>query len=187
MKFSVFIATSADGFIATKDGGVDWLHSAGKKDVDMGDNADMGFQKFIDSVDCMIMGRKTMEVISSFNLPPEHWPYGDLKIIVLSNSLKEFPDNMKDKNMEFFSGEISTLVEKLEKEGYSNAYVDGGTTIQQFIQHKLVTQMTISRAPILLGEGIPLFGKTDEPISLENAEATVAPNDFIQVKYDVKY
>lgn len=187
MKFSVFIATSGDGFIATKDGSVDWLHTAGKQGVDMGDNADMGFQNFINSVDCMIMGRKTMEVISSFNLPPEHWPYGNLKIIVLSNSVKVLPDNLKDKNMHLYSGDILELVQSLENEGFKSAYIDGGTTIQQFMQLQLITDLTISRAPILLGEGIPLFGKTEQPITLENAKADVFPNDFIQVRYDVRY
>jgi dihydrofolate reductase len=68
MKCSVYIATSADGYITTVEGGVDWLHTAGNLNADMSKNPDMGFNNFIASVDCIIMGRKCMEVISSFNL-----------------------------------------------------------------------------------------------------------------------
>jgi dihydrofolate reductase len=104
MKCSVFIAASLDGFIARKDGGIDWLHTAGRQEVDLGDEADMGFNDFIASVDCMIMGRKCMEVISAMNLTPEHWPYGELKIFVLSQTLKQAPDNM-EANIEIIPGD----------------------------------------------------------------------------------
>ena len=104
MKCSVYIATSVDGFIAKKDGSVDWLHTAGNGKVITGEHADMGFSKYINSVDCIIMGRKCMQVISDMNLTKEQWPYGNLKIIVLSNTLKEAPENLKDK-IELYSGD----------------------------------------------------------------------------------
>ncbi|MDG1331300.1 MAG: hypothetical protein P8P74_03155 [Crocinitomicaceae bacterium] len=116
MKYSAYIATSVDGFIATKDGGTDWLHTAGNG-VDLPkEDADMGFTNYLSSVDCMIMGRKCMETISAMNLSPEHWPYGDLRIIVLSNTLKVAPENMLNK-IELFSGPLTSLIETLEKEG----------------------------------------------------------------------
>ena len=89
MKCSVYIATSADGYIATHEGGVDWLHTAGSSEADMSNNPDMGFNDFIASVDRMIMGRKCMDAISSFNLTPEQWPYGETKIYVLSKWQKQ--------------------------------------------------------------------------------------------------
>ena len=186
MKCSVYIATSADGFIATPDGGVDWLHTAGKKDADMSDNPDMGFAKFINSIDCMIMGRKCMEVISSFDLSAEQWPYGDIKIYVLSNTLTEPPTNLAGK-VEMYAGDIETLVNKLSEQGLKHAYIDGGATITSFIILKLINEMTITRAPILLGDGIPLFGKLNQGVMLENADSVTFPNDFIQVKYQVNY
>lgn len=91
MKCSVYIATSVDGYIATLDGGVDWLHTSGNLE------ADMGFQSYMVSVDCMIMGRKCMEMISSMNVTPEQWPYGDVRIVVLSNTVKEPPENLRGK------------------------------------------------------------------------------------------
>ena len=111
MKCSVYIATSVDGFIAKPDGNVDWLHTAGNLEVDMG-NEDMGFKAFMGSVDCMIMGRKCMEKVSSFNLTPDQWPYGSTQIFTLSNTVKEAPANLKGK-IEMYSGEIPALMSRL--------------------------------------------------------------------------
>ncbi|MEH6567880.1 MAG: dihydrofolate reductase family protein [Halioglobus sp.] len=186
MKCSVYIATSADGYIATLDGGVDWLHTTGNAEADMASNADMGFGDFIGSVDCMIMGRKCMEVISSMNLQAEQWPYGDIHIVVLSKSVKEPPKNLTGK-VEMFSGDITALVKTLESKGFRHAYIDGGATITSFLNLKLINEMTITKAPILLGEGIPLFGKIGSRINLEQSEARAFPNDFIQIKYSANY
>lgn len=186
MKCSVFIATSVDGFIAKKDGNVDWLHSSGNGKILTGKNADMGLNAYLSSVDCMIMGRKCMEVISSMNLTPEQWFYGNMKIIVLSNTVKEAPENLKGK-VEMYSGDMLSLVTNLEKEGYKHAYIDGGTTIQTFINLKLINEITITKAPIILGEGIPLFGKTFKDVKLVGSEAIAFSNDFIQFKYRVNY
>jgi len=186
MKCSVFIATSVDGFIAKEDGSVDWLHTAGNAEIDMGDRADMGMNDYMSTVDCIIMGRKCMDMISSMNLTPEQWPYGDIKIIALSNTIKEAPINMKEK-VEMYSGDILTLVSNLENEGFKHAYIDGGTTIQAFINLKLINELTITKAPVLLGEGKPLFGKTHNDINLEEGKTIAFPNGFIQIKYKVNY
>lgn len=185
MKCSVYIATSADGYIATLDGGVDWLHTAGNLEADM-DSEDMGFKSFMNSIDCMIMGRKCMEMISCMNLTSEQWPYGDIHIVALSNSIKEPPKNLMDK-VEMFSGEIPDLIKKLESKGYKHAYIDGGSTITSFLNLKLINEITITKAPVLLGEGIPLFGKINGSIKLENSDSTAFSNGFIQVKYSVNY
>lgn len=186
MKCSAYIATSVDGFIATKEGGVDWLHAAGNGKELKGENADMGFGAYLGSVDCMIMGRKCMETISAMNLSEEQWPYGDLRIIVLSNTLKVVPDNMEGK-IELFSGDLFSLVESLNQKGFKHAYIDGGTTIQSFIKLKLLSEISITKAPVLLGDGVPLFGKLDQHIRLDQAQATCFENDFIQIKYRVNY
>ena len=186
MKCSVYIATSADGYIATTKGDVNWLHSAGNSEADMSNNPDMGFKAFIASVDCMIMGRKCMDVISSFNLTPEQWPYGDTKVYVLSNSIDEPPENLRGQ-VEIYSGDISKLISQLETEGYNHAYIDGGTTITAFINLQLINDMIITKAPIILGKGIPLFGEINSSVKLINSEAIAFPNDFVQVKYSVNY
>ena len=186
MKCSVFIATSADGYIATKSGDVDWLERAGNPDADMGQQSDMGFAGYMASIDCIIMGRKSMEKIASFNLTPEQWPYGDTRIIVLSATLKEVPDNMNGR-VEIHAGDIPALISRLEREGYQHAYIDGGMTITSFLNLKMIDEMTITQAPVLLGEGIPLCDRIGYPIRLENARIEAYPNDFIQIKYEVSY
>jgi dihydrofolate reductase len=187
MKCSAFIAISADGYIATPDGGVEWLELTGNSET--GDREQFGsggFEAYIASVDCMIMGRKCMDTISSFNLTPEQWPYGDLHIIVLSKSVTQAPENLKER-VEMYSGEIPALIDRLTAHGYEHAYIDGGATITSFINHKLIDEMTITQAPILLGDGLPLFGKIMESVRLSEAKAKTFSNDFIQWKYTVNY
>lgn len=179
MKCSVYIATSADGYIATLNGEVDWLHNAGNLEVEMG-SEDMGFKDFMDSVDCMIMGRKCMEMISSMNLTPDQWFYGDMRIVVLSNTVQEPPENLRGK-VEMYSGDINKLISRLEKDGLMHSYIDGGRTITTFLNLGLVNEMTITKAPVLLGEGIPLFGKIKHRLKLENTEVKTFPNDFLKL------
>lgn len=186
MKFSIFIATSADGYIATQEGGVEWLHASGNQDADMSANPDMGFNEFIASVDCMIMGRKCLETLSGFNLTEEQWPYGKIKIYALSNSMKVAPENVRDK-VDIYSGDILTLTKQLERDGYKHAYIDGGMTITSFLNRKLINEMIITKAPVILGSGIALFGKINEPIKLQEAKVTSFPNDYVQVQYSVNY
>lgn len=186
MKCSVFIAISADGFIAREDGNVEWLHTTGNPAADMADNADMGFNRFIASVDCMIMGRKCMEVIADMNLSDEQWPYGDIKIIALSNTLKEAPKGVEGR-VEMYSGDILELVSQLEAEGLKHAYIDGGQTVQAFINLKLINELTLTQVPVLIGKGIPLFGETLKDIKLEHGKAEAFPNDYIQISYHVNY
>lgn len=186
MKCSVFIATSVDGYIADEHGGVDWLHLSGNQQADMTGNEDMGFADFLSSIDCMVMGRKCMETIASFNLSAEQWPYGDIKIYVLSNSLATPPKSLADK-VEIYSGKLTDLMAKLEQDGFQHAYIDGGTTITSFLEQQLINEITITRVPIILGTGIPLFGKLTNAVKLHTASATVFKNDYIQIKYSVTY
>jgi len=186
MKFCVFIATSADGYIATPDGGVEWLETAGRKDIDMGEHADMGFSSFMSSIDVMVMGRKTMEKLSSFDLPEEQWPYGTVPIYVLSKTVSEPPANLKGR-VKMYSGGIHGLVTHLESLGHKVAYVDGGSTISSFLKERLISEMIITKAPVVLGSGIPLFDGIESPIRLQDGKATAFLNDFIQVKYRLDY
>lgn len=186
MKCSVFIATSADGYIATQDGGVEWLDTSGKTDVDLAEQSDMGFNRFISEVDCLVMGRGCMEKLASFNLTSDQWPYGDIRVVAVSNSLKVVPENLKSR-VELFSGDISSLLTKLESAGLKHAYVDGGAIITSFLNERLIDEITITQAPVILGSGIPLYGKLNQRINLENVQVTSFENDFIQIRYQVKY
>lgn len=184
MKCSVYIAATADGFIARKDGGIDWLETAGDPEKGVGEGY-IDIETFIATVDCMIMGRKTIEAISGFNLTPEQWPYGDLKVIALSRSLKEPPDNLKGK-VEMYSGDLPALLDRLEQEGHKSAYVDGGSTIQSFIKHGLISEIIVTQMPILIGEGQPLFGETQRDVRLSDPSVVVCPSGYFQLRYTVE-
>ena len=185
MKCSVYIATSADGFIARNDGSVDWLETAGNPSAGTTDSY-VELPEYMTNVDCMIMGRHCMDMISGFNLTPEQWPYGDTRIIVLSNTVKTPPENLAGK-VEMYSGDISELLAKLESEGHKHAYIDGGTTIQAFLNIRAIDEMTLTQIPVLIGEGKPLFGKVAQDIRLTEAKAVACPSNYVQIHYKVDY
>ena len=148
--------------------------------------SDGGFSEYLSSVDCMIMGRRCMEKIASFNLPEDQWPYGELPIHVLSRSLKEAPANLRAR-IELYDGAVRDLVAKLESAGHRHVYVDGGATITSFLAEGLLDEICITQVPVLLGEGIPLFGKLPVSLKLAQAEAVAYANDFVQLRYRVIY
>jgi dihydrofolate reductase len=176
MKCSVFIATSLDGYIARADGGIDWLHDT------YGDpNAepeDMGFDAFISTVDGMVMGRNTFETVLGF----DGWPYGDTPIAVLSSSMTEIPGGVPDTVS--LSNETPTeIVARLGAEGRTHLYIDGGVTIQRFLDAGLIDEMTITRLPILLGSGIPLFGRTKTDIRFTHLSTRAFRSGLVQSVY----
>jgi len=176
MKISVYIATSLDGYIARPNGDIDWLMESDDSDG----KEDYGYKEFSDTVDCMVMGRNSMEMVMSF---PE-WPYESKRVIVLSNRLKEAPSLLQDK-VELYSGSLTELVTKLKNDGCKRLYIDGGKTIQSFINEELITDITITKIPILLGEGLSLFGKTKHDIKLKHIETKSYASGFVKSTYEV--
>ena len=176
MKISVFIATSLDGFIARKDGDINWLMDAGNTNSE----EDYGYTIFSDSVDCIIMGRNSLEKVLTF---PE-WPYKNKRVIVLSNTLKKAPLSVTEK-IELYSGSLQELIVKLEKEGCNRLYIDGGKTIQSFLSEGLITDLTITKIPILLGEGLPLFGYVEKDIKLKHIKTETYSSGFVKSTYEL--
>ena len=154
---SVFIATSMDGYIADKNGGIEWLHS-----IPNPENIDMGYQKFIDTIDAIIMGRNTFETICGFDVD---WPYTK-PVFVLSNSLREVPENYKDK-VSLVNKSLSEILNQIHNKGYTRLYIDGGATIQSFLKEDLIDDMTITIIPVLLGGGISLFSALPDEVGFE--------------------
>ena len=176
MKVSVYIATSLDGYIARPNGDINWLMEADSS----GGKDDYGYKEFSDTVDCMVMGRNSMEMVMSF---PE-WPYEGKRVVVLSNTLKEAPPQLKNK-VELYSGSLVKLATKLQNDGCKRLYVDGGKTIQSFINENLITDITITKIPVLLGEGLSLFGNTKHDIKLKHIETKSYPSGFVKSTYEV--
>lgn len=185
MKVSVYIATSLDGFIARPDGSLDWLPGAGEEDgtetavAETARSEDYGWDAFWSSVDCLIQGRKTFEKVLSFGA----WPYAGKRVLVLSrNPDYAIPDTVAGQ-AETARGDLSALLAELAAQGVRRVYVDGGQTIQAFLRQGLITDMTITCIPILIGQGIPLFGPLEADIPLAHVLTNTYANGFVQSVY----
>ena len=177
IKSSVFIATSLDGFISRIDGSIDWLDEA-SKDVPV--EEDCGYLEFITSIDVLVIGRHSYEKVLSFG----EWPYKEKRTVVLSSKDLKIPKELEE-TVSSSSESPTDLVKRLSDEGAKHLYVDGGITIQRFLNEGLIDELTITTIPILLGEGRPLFGPTKKDISLRLIETKKYDFGFVQLKYQV--
>ena len=176
MKISVFIATSVDGYIARPNGDVAWLQEGEQ----LPEGEDAGYSELFNAVDALVMGRGSFEKVLSF----DSWPYADKPVIVLSRTLTEIPSHLPDV-VRIDPAEPRAFVEQCIERGYKHIYLDGGQIIQSFLREGLVDEMTITTIPILLGEGIPLFGKLDKDIKLKLARSRSWSNGMVQTTYQV--
>ncbi len=176
LKCSVFIATSLDGFIARRDGRLDWLPGS---DGDTG-GEDYGFNDFFRTVDTLILGRKTYELALSFS----EWPYAGKRVVVLSSRYPKEPANLNT-GVQGTSLSPGELAPWLAAAGAKHCYVDGGKTIQGFLRAGLIQEMTITRVPVLIGEGIPLFGPLPHDLALQHHSTKTFENGFVQDKYKI--
>jgi len=176
MKFSVFIATSLDGYIARPDGDIEWLFA----NSDPNNKEDYGYADFMSTVSCIVMGRNTFEKVLSF---PE-WPY-DKPVIVISKTMKTLPESCVGK-VELFSGSIPELKKVLEDKRFDRIYLDGGKTIQSFLQAGIITDIVLTRIPVLIGSGLSLFGSLDKDVKLKHIETTSYSSGFVQSKYVIE-
>lgn len=179
MKTSVYIATSFDGFIARKNGELDWLPGADGEPVPDSEGEDFGYNAFIQSIDTLIMGRNTFETVISFG----QWPYKK-PVIVLSSTLDKLPDDLPA-TVELKCCSPEELSDELNISGARHLYIDGGKTIQKFLEAGLIDELIISQVPVLIGSGIPLFGPLNKDIKLSHLETTSFKNGFVQNKYKV--
>ena len=181
MKAYVYIATSLDGFIARENGDLDWLPGADRSHVEVNpEDGDFGYQAFIDSVDVLVMGRGTFEKVLSFGA----WPYGSKRVVVLSSQLTQLPDGLPQ-TVELKSGLPVDVVKELAASGAHHLYIDGGKTIQAFLNAGLIQELIITRIPILIGSGLPLFGPVQQDLQLRHIETRAFSNGFVQSKYVV--
>lgn len=188
-KVSVYIATSLDGFIARSDGSLDWLDGSSddvvepRSDQSEVGSEDYGFFEFFDGIDTMVMGRGTFEFVAGSG----QWVYEGKRVIVLSSTLRSdnIARNLAGK-VEIVSMDPTLLMDRLAEEGSHNIYVDGGVTIQRFLRAGLVDELILTRVPVLLGSGIPLFGGLDADVQLQHVETRGFENGFVQSKYVVE-
>lgn len=174
-KISVFIATSIDGYIAKKNNDIDWLTKFSPP-IDANEDKDCGFSKFFSSVDVLVMGRSSYEVVSHF----DPWPYEGKRVIVLSSTLTSVC-----KQVELFKGDIRQLIKELQNDGIKHIYIDGGVTISKFLNIGLVDQLIISIIPVVLGSGIPLFSKINDDKWCRLISSQAYSNGLVQLQYEV--
>lgn len=173
MRTSVFVGTSLDGFIARPDGTLDFL-STGEAEPEP-----YGFEEFLSTVDALLMGRNTYEAV----LPFPTWPYGQKPVFVLSS--RPLPPPPAGAIVEGITGTPPEVLSELSSRGFRHVYVDGGATIQAFLRAGLVQRLVISRVPILIGTGIPLFGTLDRDIRLRHVATRQFSSGLVQSEYAV--
>jgi dihydrofolate reductase len=167
----VYIATSLDGFIARSNGDIDWLPAGGGPEGE-----DYGYHEFMKTIDVIVMGRATYEKVLTFGA----WPY-EVPVVVLSSSHLTLPSQAA--SIESMGGPPADIVARLESRGLQHAYVDGGVTIQRFLEARLIQRLIITRVPILIGSGIPLFGPLTRDIPLRHVETRPYANGLVQSEY----
>jgi dihydrofolate reductase len=172
MKLSVFCGVSVDGFLARPDHALDFLDAGGQEPH--------GFEEFYGSVDVVVIGRKTFEVVLGFG----GWFYGKKPVVVLSSRPIDF-SSIKDGVVEQMSGEPAEIVKQLSARGLEHAYIDGGITIQRFLAAGVIDRLVITRVPVLIGEGIPLFGPVPRDIGLRHVETRCYNGGLVQSEYEL--
>ncbi len=162
-KNIVFVGRSIDGYIAGKDGELDWLDKIPNPDGD-----DMGYNNLMEEIDAIVMGRNTFEVVLDFG---GEWPYSK-PVFVLSNTLEFLPKRLEQKVF-LIKGSPQEVLLKIHRQGYTNLYIDGGRTVQDFLKQDLIDELRLSTIPVLLGGGIPLFGELPQLLDFEYVKSEV--------------
>jgi len=176
---------SVDGFIADENGGVDWLNNQPKIEGE-----DFGFSEFLSGVDAMIMGHKTFDSVTGFG--EKIWAYGDKPIYVLTRGSV---DSVKvpawvPKTVQV--AQVKSLQKfwldlEMSHPNFKTIYVDGGRTVQSLLRGGFITRVTLTRVPILLGEGVPLFkGSITGHVNLSHVSTKTYSNGYVISTYDTK-
>ena len=172
MHCVAFLGMSLDGFIAGPNGELDWLDK-----IPAPPGNDMGFAALVGSVDALVMGTGTFDVVANFDGP---WPY-KLPVVVMSSSLTDLPAKAED--TELTTKSPSELVAELGERGMSRLYIDGGAVVTSFAEAGLLDELIVTQLPVVLGKGIPLMRTIAEPHWLEHRSTEVFENGFVQSRY----
>jgi dihydrofolate reductase len=172
MRASVFVGTSVDGFIARPNGDFDFLPEGGGEPH--------GYDEFMSSVDVLVIGRNTFEKVLTF----ERWPYAGKRVVVLSSRTVDV-SNVRGATIEHMSGSPAEITGRLAAGGAGHAYIDGGITVQRFLQARLIHRLIITRVPVLIGEGIPLFGWLPHDVQLRHVLTKTYAGGLVKSEYQV--
>ena len=181
-RVTIHMAASLDGFIARKDGSVDWLETS--DEFVGGDTLDPGFvEEFLKTIDCYVMGARTYETALSFEAKGLGWSYGDKPTFVLTH--RQLP-RTRD-SVEFQSGNLAAFVNGRLRPTFRNIwFVGGGVVSAECLRLGLADEVCYSILPILIGDGIPFFGKLDRDIALHLAEVKAYKSGMVELRYEVR-
>lgn len=169
-KVILYIASSVDGFIAKVNGDIDWLSVVERP------GEDYGYESFIETVDTVIMGRKTYDKVLSFGIK---FPHKNKKCYVISRT-----KTGNDENVTFYGGDVSDLIQELKNKEGKNIFIDGGSeVVRELKSHNLIDEYVISYIPIMLGNGISLFQETETDSKLELIDSKSFESGLVQVSY----
>ncbi len=174
----VYIATSLDGFIARPDGDIDWLSTGSSGDHAPGDADvpdDLGYAEHMADVDHVVMGRGTYEKVLTF----DGWPYPDKQVVVISSGLSSADERIT------ITRSVDETVALLDEHGARGVYVDGGATIQAFLRSGLIDTIVLTRIPVLIGQGLPLFGSLPADLQLVHEGTVASGHGLVQSRYRV--
>jgi len=176
------MVASLDGFIARKDGSVDWLETS--DEFPGGETMDPEFvAAFLKTIDCYVMGSRTYETALRFEAQGFGWSYGDKPTFVLTS--RELPRIRE--TVEFHSGDLAQFVnERLRPTFRSIWFVGGGVVSAECLRLGLAEEVRYSIVPILIGEGIAFFDKLDSDVPLHLAEVKAYKNGMVALRYEVK-
>jgi dihydrofolate reductase len=181
-RVTVHMAASLDGFIARKDGRVDWLETS--DEFVGGDTMDPGFvEAFLKTIDCYVMGSRTYETALRFEAKGLGWSYGDKPTFILTS--RELP--RKRDTIEFYSGDLAQFVNGRLRPTFRTIWFVGGSFVSaECLRLGLADEIRYSILPILIGDGIPFFAKLDRDIALHLAEVKAYQSGMMELRYEVK-
>jgi dihydrofolate reductase len=181
-RLTIHMAASLDGFIARKDGRVDWMETS--DEFAGGESMDPGFvEAFLETIDCYVMGSRTYETALRFEAQGLGWPYGDTPTVVLTS--RELP-RTRD-TVAFYSGDLAELVNGRLRPTFRTIWcVGGGVVSAECLRLGLADEVCYSILPILIGEGLPFFEKLDRDIGLHLAEVKAYKSGTVELRYQVR-
>jgi len=175
MAVFVYIGKSLDGFIAGKDGDLQWLN-----DIPNPENSDFGFSAFMERIDAVVMGRRSFETVQSFG----SWIYTK-PVFVVSTTLDRLPPEY-DGRAQILNLKPARIIKELGDKGLRNIYIDGGVLIQSFLAGDLIDEMIITTVPVLLGDGVPLFAKLRRQLKFTHIRTEILAGCLVKTHYTRK-
>jgi dihydrofolate reductase len=181
-RVTIHMAASLDGYVARKDGSVDWMETS--DEFAGGHTMEPEFvEAFLKSIDCYVMGSRTYETALGFEAKGFGWAYGDKPTFVLTT--RDLPRARA--SVEFYSGDLARLVNGRLRPTFRRIWFAGGGAVSgECMRLGLADEVSVSVLPILIGSGISFFEKLDKDVPLHLAEAKAYRNGMVELRYEVK-